>query len=90
MAASSPLSWIDSFIWILFSIVGVIPYVVTLGYWAAIYDPKDPQHIPHLTMFNHGINAIFTLIDTLVVAIPVHVTHVVYLVGYCTFYGIFT
>ena len=89
-SAVNDLSWIDSCIWILFNIVGVAPYVVTLGYWAAIYNPKNPRHIPHKTMFNHGINAIFTLIDTLLVAIPVHVTHVVYLVGFCGIYAIFT
>ena len=82
------MTWIDSCIWILFNIVGVAPYVVTLGYWTAIHDPK--KHVAYKTMFTHGINAIFTLIDTLLVAIPVHVTHVVYLIGFSGIYFIFT
>ena len=84
------LSFIDYCVWISFSITGTLPYVITLVYWAAVHDPNNPRHVPYLTMFSHGINAVFSLIDTLIVAIPVHVTHVVYLVVFCGIYAIFT
>ena len=81
---------LDACIWILFSIVGAIPYIVTIGYWTWVHDPKITPGVPVATLFAHGVNAIFSLIDTLLVAIPVHVTHVVYLIAFSGVYLVFS
>ena len=81
---------LDAIIWVLFNVVGVVPYVVTIAYWTYIYDPKHPPKLPVVTICNHGVNAVFSFIDTLVVAIPVRVTHVFYMMAFTGTYATFT
>lgn len=83
---------VESFIWTMLGIAGTLPLFVTLGFWVAVY-PALKTPLSALGWGNaivvHGLNSAFALIDTMVMAIPVHVTQFVFFVGFGIIYVLF-
>lgn len=76
------------------NVTATVPLVVTVGYWAFIYSPKNDQgHDPAKDVLNfavHGFNAVLALVDTFVIAIPVRVAHACYTIFFTLLYLLFS
>ncbi|CAG7823299.1 unnamed protein product [Allacma fusca] len=83
---------VESVVWILTGIVGSLPIFVSIGYWTLVYPTvKNETTIEFAaSVLVHGVNAIFSLIDTMVNAIPVRVTQFVYLLTFGLTYAVFS
>ena len=80
---------LEAIVWALFSIVGIMPYFVTVGYWTIVYKPELVKYSPVNGIYMHGINAVMSLLDTFIIAIPVRLAHLVYLLTFASAYVLF-
>ena len=80
---------LEAVVWALLSIVGIMPYFVTVGYWAIVYKPGLMKYSAIDGIYVHGINALMSLLDTFIIAIPVRLAHVVYLLIFASAYILF-
>ncbi|KAF6022569.1 hypothetical protein EB796_019118 [Bugula neritina] len=61
--------------WFLYELSQAAAVVITILYWALLFDPNDLSSVQVHTYFNHGVNGAFVLIDIWVTAMPIKALH---------------
>jgi len=94
------LNIVEKLIWVLQSSVFVCPLIVSIIYWIVLFPLPQVIVVNDTLLFKncelttnvmvHAGNSIFALFDLMVNALPVHVTHFVYLALYALIYTAFT
>lgn len=77
------------FYWVLWSTASATAPTVTLIFWAFIYDPAK-NTVDFISIVTHVINTAYTLLDVMVVAIPLRAYHFYYAEIVATIYIIFS
>jgi len=79
-------------LWIITSIVQVIPYIVTGLYWTLLArDATFAMPCDRIdNLLTHAFNSVMALLDALVIAVPARLSHALFPFIYGSFYGLFT
>lgn len=84
--------WYEKIQWFLFTVGAESTLSITLIYWPFGDVQRDDnfEFYGHVNIALHLVNGVTALIDIWVSQIPVHLYHVIYLVGVTSLYAIFT
>ena len=86
-AQSDKSFWYQKLHWVLFSLAMEVAIGVTILYWALLYNPDSGfDYFGDLNLMTHLINGIMAVVDIFVTGIPVHLFHVVYILGFSSTY----
>ena len=84
---SNQLSWYQMIHWASFSICAEMALVVTILYWALLYGGWPVDGIDANT---HLVNGIVSVLDVLVLGVPISLLHVIYPMSFAGVYAGFT
>ncbi|XP_071082390.1 protein rolling stone-like [Haliotis cracherodii] len=83
--------WYNKVLWVLSNLTNTSAFVVSLMYWVLIYDnAKGFQGYDYISVFTHGANLIYVVLNLLVTAVPVRLLHFYQPFILAITYGIFS
>ena len=86
----TPLKWHFKLSWLISNIACASAPVVTIIYFAALYNPDEPESAMNIHNTNvHALNLVFVLIDHLLAARPVRLLHLLYALLWGALYIVF-
>lgn len=87
----APLPWYMRVQWFLFNTGITAALTITIGYWALIFDPDDPDFVVDaISISVHAINTLMAVIEIFLSAIPVRILHMIYPMIFGVIYVIFS
>ncbi len=88
---SNRLSWYQMIHWAAFSVCSEIAFVITILYWAILYDPNSPADaLDGVNVNTHLVNGLVSIIDVFFFGVPVNLLHIIYPVSFGAAYASFS